>query len=102
MKEPALQGDSGFVREQSGCVWLAVKLQPRASKNEILGPQGNELRIRVTAPPVDSAANAALIEFLAERLDCPRSRVRIARGQTSRHKLLQISGCTAREVLERL
>ena len=102
MNEPSHQGDGAFLREQSGSVWLSVKLQPRASKNEILGPQGNELRIRVTAPPVDSAANAALIEFLAERLDCPRGRITLVRGQTSRHKVLLLSGATTRDVLKKL
>ena len=49
-------------------------------------PLGDELKIKVTAPPVDAAANQALIELLAEKLDCPRGRVELIRGQTSRHK----------------
>ena len=54
-----------FLRETSGGTLLSVKLQPRASKNEIGEPLGNELKIKVTAPPVDAAANQALIELLA-------------------------------------
>ena len=54
---------------------MSVKLQPRASKNEIGGPLGDELKIKVTAPPVDAAANEALVKFLAEKLDCPRGLV---------------------------
>ena len=59
------------MRETSGGTLLSVKLQPRASRNEIGEPLGDELKIKVTAPPVDSAANQALIEFLAETLKCP-------------------------------
>ena len=50
-----------FLRAQPDGVLLAVKLQPRASKNEIVGPAGEELKIKVTAPPVDAAANEALV-----------------------------------------
>ena len=74
-----------YLRAQADGVLLSVKLQPRASANEIGEPMGNELRIKVTAPPVDSAANEALIRLLAEKLDCPRNRVELLRGQTSRH-----------------
>src|SRR6266705_5523370 len=55
----------GFLRAQPEGTLLSVKLQPRASKNEIGEPLGDELRIKVTAPPVDAAANQALVEFLA-------------------------------------
>jgi uncharacterized protein (TIGR00251 family) len=84
-----------YLREQAGEVLLSVKLQPRASKNEIAEPLGNELRIKVTAPPVDSAANQALIELLADVLDCPRGQLELIRGQTSRHKAIRIRGFSA-------
>jgi uncharacterized protein (TIGR00251 family) len=71
---------------------LAVKLQPRASGNEIGEPLGNELRIKVTAPPVDAAANEALLRLLAETLDCHRGRVELVRGHTSRHKVVRLQG----------
>ena len=61
-----------FLRAQPDGVLLSVKLQPRASKNEIGAPLGDELKIKVTAPPVDAAANQALIKLLAEKLDCAR------------------------------
>ncbi|MEI9961647.1 MAG: DUF167 domain-containing protein [Limisphaerales bacterium] len=70
-----------FLRETTGGILLSVKLQPRASKNEIGEPLGDELKIKVTAPPVDSAANEALIKLLAENLDCARSRIELIRGQ---------------------
>lgn len=91
-----------YLREQSDGVLLSVKLQPRASANEIGEPMGNELRIKVTAAPVDSAANEALVRFLAEKLDCARNCVELVRGQTSRHKLIKLHGVTNSEVLGKL
>jgi len=91
-----------FLRVQADGVCLAVKLQPRASQNEIGPPLGDELKIKVTAPPVDAAANEALVRLLAETLDCPRGAVQLVRGQTSRHKTILIRGVAAETVLERL
>jgi hypothetical protein len=91
---------SNFLRAHPDGTLLSVKLQPRASKNEIGAPLGDELKIKVTAPPVDAAANQALIELLAEKLDCPRGRVELIRGQTSRHKTLKLHGFTPEEVLQ--
>jgi uncharacterized protein len=81
---------------------LSVKLQPRASANEIGEPLANELRIKVTAPPVDSAANEALIRLLAETLDCPRNRIELIRGKTSRHKVLKLHGVSTEDLLAKL
>jgi uncharacterized protein (TIGR00251 family) len=91
-----------FLREESNTVLLAVKLQPRASSNQIGEPLADELRIKVTAPPVDDAANEALVELLAKSLHCPRNRVELVRGHTSRHKTLRLHGFTALEVLKKL
>ena len=91
-----------FLRETAGGTLLSVKLQPRAAKNEIGEPLGNELKIKVTAPPVDAAANQALVEFLADKLDCSRGKVELIRGQTSRHKTILIHGFTPEEVLAKL
>ena len=91
-----------FLRDQPDGALLAVKLQPRASRNEIGEALGDELKIKVTAPPVDSAANEALIKLLAEKLKCPRSRVELIRGQTARHKTLKIHGQSAADVGARL
>ena len=81
-----------YLRADSDGVMLSVKVQPRASANQVADAVGNELRIKVTAPPVDSAANEALIRFLSETLDCGRNRIELVRGHTSRHKLLKIRG----------
>jgi uncharacterized protein (TIGR00251 family) len=91
-----------FLRIQGDGVLVAVKLQPRASRNEIGEPLGNELRIKVTAPPVDSAANEALLRLFSDHLDCARSKVELVRGHTSRHKVIKLHGFTAEEVMARL
>jgi uncharacterized protein len=91
-----------FLRETAAGTQLAVKLQPRASRNEIGDPLGDELKIKVTAPPVDAAANQALIELLADLLDCSRGRVELLRGQTSRHKTLLLHGFKPEEVLAKI
>jgi len=93
---------ASFLRETNGGTLLCVKLQPRASKNEIGQPLGDELKIKVTAPPVDAAANEALIELLAEKLGCARSRVELIRGQKSRHKTLKLHGFKMEEVTQRI
>jgi hypothetical protein len=80
---------------------LSVKLQPRASANEIGEPLGDELRIKVTAPPVDAAANEALIKLLAEKLDCARGRIELVRGHKSRHKVIKLHGFTVEEVRQK-
>lgn len=91
-----------FLREQTDGVLLSVKLQPRSAMDHIGEPHGNELRVKVTAPPVDAAANQALVRLLAEKLDCPRNQVQLVRGQTSRHKLVKLYGLSEREFLARL
>jgi uncharacterized protein (TIGR00251 family) len=91
-----------FLRETSDGTLLSVKLQPRASKNEICSPLGDELKIKVTAPPVDAAANEALVKFLAEKLDCARNKVELLRGQTSRHKTILLHGFKTQEVLQKI
>lgn len=91
-----------FLKAHAEGVCLAVRVQPRAPVNAIGEPIGNELRVKVTAPPVDAAANEALIRLLAEKLDCPRRDVELVRGHTSRHKLIRVRGLAAAEVLKRL
>jgi hypothetical protein len=92
----------GFLREQADGVLISVKVQPRASANEVGQALGDELRVKVTAPPVEAAANEALVRLLAEVLGCPRNRVEIARGHTSRHKVLKVYGMSAQGVAARL
>jgi uncharacterized protein (TIGR00251 family) len=91
-----------FLRETSGGILLFVRVQPRASRNEIAGPMDAELKIKITAPPVDSAANQALLGFLAETLGCSRNQVELIRGHTSRHKTVLLHGFQPAAALEKL
>ena len=91
-----------FLRDNADGCLLSVKLQPRSSANEIGEPLGSELRIKVTAPPVDAAANEALVRLLAARLDCARSAVELVRGHTSRQKMVRLHGISAETALRRL
>ena len=81
---------------------FAVRVVPRASKNEIVGIHGDALKIRVAAPPVEGRANEALIAFLAKRLGVRKSQVEIVAGATSRRKMIRVIGLLAQEVEERL
>ena len=85
-----------------GSVSLSVHVQPGAKRTEIAGVHGDALKIRLAAPPVDGKANAALIDFVAERLGLAKSAVSLKSGQTSRRKVLEISaapGDTAQRLL---
>lgn len=91
-----------FLRESAEGVALSLKVQPRASRNAVVGLHGQELKVAIIAPPVDSAANTALVRFLADVLDCPRSSVQLAKGQASRHKIVLVKGMTPAQILHRL
>jgi len=71
---------------------INVYVQPRSSKNEIVGMHGDALKIRLTAPPVDNAANTALIEFIAGKVGVPKASVRVVAGATNRRKVVEIAG----------
>jgi hypothetical protein len=83
-------------------VTFAVKLHPRAKKNGVTGEVGDALKLSLTAPPVDGKANAACIEFFARLLKVPRSSVTIAAGETSRNKMIRVTGLPSDEVRRRL
>jgi len=71
---------------------LALRVQPRSSKNEIAGERAGALLVRVTAPPVDGKANAAVRRLIAKRLGVPARRVSIVGGVSSREKLVEVDG----------
>jgi uncharacterized protein (TIGR00251 family) len=77
---------------------LEVNVTPRASRNEIVGMQGGVLGIRVTAAPVDDAANRAVVKLIAKRAGVPPSRVRIARGARGRRKRIEIEAAGPEEL----
>ncbi|HPX60765.1 MAG TPA: DUF167 domain-containing protein [Deltaproteobacteria bacterium] len=82
--------DGIFSSIEDGIV-LNLHIQPRASKNEISGIQNGALKIRLTSPPVDGAANKLCREFLSDVFDVPKSSVEIIAGETSRHKRVRIT-----------
>jgi uncharacterized protein (TIGR00251 family) len=81
---------------------IRIRLTPRSARDEVLGFEGDVLRARVTAPPVEGRANEALLGLLADALGVPKSALRIVRGQRSREKLVAIEGPDAAEVRRRL
>lgn len=81
---------------------FAVRVVPRASKNEIAGRVGDAIKVRLTAPPVDGKANQALVAFLAQKLGVRKNQVEIVAGETSRNKVVCVLGLSPAEVEERL
>ncbi len=80
---------------------ISVNVVPRSSKNSIEWEQGN-LKVRLTAPPVDGAANEALVALLAERLGLPKRSISIVRGTTGRQKMVEISGISMENMKQKL
>lgn len=93
---------SGGIGANGDGTRIMVRVQPRASRSAIEGWQGDTVRVRLAAPPVDGAANDALIELLAERLEVAKSRITIMRGHASRTKAVQVTGLSPETVLRRL
>jgi uncharacterized protein len=82
---------------------LAIRVTPRARKNEVVEIMNDgTVKIRLTAPPVESKANQALVEFLSDILEVPRSHVEIVAGLTGRDKLVSITGLDAATVQQRI
>ena len=80
------------ILETADGLHVRVHAQPRARRSELAGTHDGALKIKVAAPPVDDAANRAIVDFFAALLDIPKSRVRIAAGLKSRNKTLVIEG----------
>jgi uncharacterized protein len=87
------------IQERDGAIVVAVRVQPRASRDEIAGEMNGALKIRLQAPAVEDRANEALVEFLARLLKTPKSAVRILSGELSRSKRLEITGVTRQQIL---
>jgi uncharacterized protein (TIGR00251 family) len=86
------------VTETGDGVVFGVHVQPRASRNELCGVQGDELKLRLTSPPVEDAANKLCIEFLAKQLGVAKSNVSIIAGSKSRHKVIRVDGINGNRV----
>lgn len=83
-------------------VLISVRVQPRASRNEVTGQENGVWKIRIMAPPVEGKANKKLIEFMSERLGVSKSRIEIVKGETGRNKVVAIEGLERGEVSKRL
>ncbi len=79
-------------RPRDGGVRVTVHVQPRAARTELAGVHGTALKVRLNAPPVDGAANDALVRFLAERFGVPRRAVRVVSGHAARTKIVELDG----------
>ena len=73
-------------------ILLKVYLQPKSSKNEIVGPYRDGIKIKVTAPPIDGKANEALVKFLAKEFKVPLSSIEILTGRHGREKIIRVGG----------
>jgi uncharacterized protein len=90
------------IHERDGAAIFAVRVQPRASKDEIAGEMGGALKVRLRAPALEDRANEALVEFLAQLLKRPKSAVRILSGERSRTKRIEIGGVARQQILDLL
>jgi hypothetical protein len=87
------------IHERDGALVVAVQVQPRASRDEVVGEMDGALKVRLQAPAVENRANDALCEYLAALLKTPKSAVRILSGGRSRVKRIEIRGVTKLQVL---
>jgi uncharacterized protein (TIGR00251 family) len=92
----------GPIEQTADGVRLRIRAAPRAKRTEIMGVQGGMIRIRLSAPPNNGAANEELIDFLARTLSVSRSAIQLRSGHASRSKVLQVTGVTSAEVEARL
>ena len=90
------------LHETSSSITFAVKVQPRARRNAVIGELGDALKIALTAPPVDGRANEACIDFIAELLKLPRASIAIVAGHSSRNKVIRVTSCTADYIRSKL
>ena len=95
---PARAVTPSWLRQTPAGVELLVYVQPRASRDQLVGVQGDELKVRLAAPPVDGAANAACCAFFAKLCRLPKNQVTLVTGETSRHKRLLLAGAKAASV----
>lgn len=91
-----------WLRAHGDGVSLQIKVMPRASRNEVGEVLGDRLKLKIAAPPVDSAANEELVAFLAKRLGVSRGAVQVTHGQTSRNKTVVIRGVTMEQATDGL
>lgn len=90
-----------MIEEKKGGVRLHLFIQPKASRNEVIGPHNGEIKIKLTAPPVDGKANEELIEYLSEIFSVSKKQILITKGESNRHKTVEITDISP-ELAQRL
>lgn len=88
-----------FISETKNGVRLRIKVQPGAKKTELIGPEGENLKIKIQAPPVEGAANEALLQLLRKIFRVPKQKIHILRGDKSRLKQVEIEGLNLKDCL---
>ncbi len=91
-----------FISASNGGIYIDILVQPRSSKNQIVGTQDDKLKIKVTAPPVENAANKMCIQLVAEIFNVPKSMVTVTSGVKSRKKRLFIKNVSLSEAIKKL
>lgn len=99
---PPADEPAGKAAQDDNSVTFKVKVLPRSSSNSIEGLENGEWKVKLTAPPVEGAANTALIHYLSDVLAVPRRFVTIIGGQNARSKLVRVDGLTAAQVKHKL
>lgn len=84
--------------EEGSSLLLRIFVQPRSSRNQFCGIHEGEIKLRLTSPPVEGAANESCREFVAKQLKVPKSAVVLISGETSRHKRLRIEGASTEQI----
>ena len=90
------------IEARDGCILLRVRVQPKSSRNAICVETDGRIRVALTAPPVDGAANMALLAFIAKALGISKGLISLIAGEKSREKTLQIRGLSGAEIRTRL
>ena len=97
-----VMGDGRWIDERDGACYIHIYVQPRASKNEVLGIHNDFLKIKLTSPPVDGAANTMLAKFLSKLLGVSKSSLEIVSGEKSRNKTVKVKGISLEKVCDLL
>jgi len=97
-----MAGPEPGIREIPSGLDVSLHVQPRARRNELAGWHNGALKLKVEAPPVDDAANQAIVRFFSQLLDIPKSRLTIASGARSRDKILRIEGISRAQFLSKI
>lgn len=90
------------IKKVEGGIQFSAAIQPRSSRNQVVGLHNNALKIRLTSPPVDGAANRLCVKFLGKFLGISPSRIGITGGLTSKNKIIRIDGMTEASFLKKL